>query len=170
MSQLCLTAEVLFIRISLSDSFEIGNRIGINRALRSATSLLESLMLILVAFEHILMMFWRDRLLVVPILVHELELLILTGLVDIDDMLLSFRHNNFSDILHVSALGAFLDLNSNLWVLYEDVVIQELLRYRNSFNIFFSQVNEFRFLVKADVVVTDVRVVVADDSLLDLRL
>ena len=127
MSQLRFS-EVLFIRVSsLSvDSFEIGNRIGINRAFRSATTFLQSLVVILVALEHILMMLGRDWLLIVPVLVHELELLVLTGLVDVDNMLLPLGHDNFPDILHISALGTLFDLNSNLWVLDEDVIVQEL--------------------------------------------
>lgn len=74
------------------------------------------------------MLFWRQWLLVVSILVHELELFILTRLVDIFDMLLSLFHDFLPDVLHVSILRALFDLNSYLWVFDKDVIIQELLR------------------------------------------
>ena len=89
-----------------------------------------------------MLLFGRHWLLVVAILVHELELLILTRLIDIDDMLLSLFHHYFSDILHVSILRAFLYFNSYLGVLHEDVIVKEVFRDRNGFRISFRKVNE----------------------------
>jgi hypothetical protein len=117
---------------------------------------------ILFAFEHVTL--WRSLLILCVVFVHELKFLILTGLVDINDMLLSLLHHNFSDIFHISILWSLFNLNSYLWVLYKYLIVQKLLGNRYSLHIFLSQINELRFLIEANVIVTNIAILIADDT------
>jgi hypothetical protein len=79
----------------------------------------------LFGFEHVSLL--RSSLKLGIILVHELEFLVLTRLVDVNNMLLSLLHNDLSDVFHISILRPFFDLNSDLWVLDKYLIVQELL-------------------------------------------
>lgn len=107
-------------------------------------------------------------LLVGSILVHDINLFIGTLLVDFDDVVLPLFHQNISYVSKVASLATQFYLVSNLWILYEQVIFKELLAERNGLDLVERHVDEFGFLVEADIVVADVSAAVVSDP--DLKL
>lgn len=102
----------------------VDHRSRLNRALRGVEVLfdwetIESLL----AFKHVRLL--RNFEFSV-ILIHKLEFLVLTRLVDVNNMLLSLLHNDLPNVFHVSLFRAIFDFNSDLWVLNENFIVQEL--------------------------------------------
>jgi len=78
--------------------------------------------------------------------------------------------NNLANVLHVAILWAFHNRLGYLWILSKYFLSEELLWKIDSFNSSHGQVDEFRFLVKANVVVTNDRTCVALNGNIELIL
>lgn len=94
-------------------------------------------------------------------LVLNFDLLVWTLLINFNDVGLSECHQFIANILLISPFGILLDLITDLWIFWEQKVSQVGLANRYGFNIFYANVDEFGFLVMANIVVANV-VVVSD--------
>lgn len=74
-------------------------------------------------------------------LLHNIDLTIQTLVVNLNDMLLLRFLKDPSDIVHIPCLGLRLNLLKDSWVLWHDLLCQELLRERHGFNLCLSNVN-----------------------------
>lgn len=131
-------------------------------ALRSATAHCRGITPRATSFEHVtLFIFSVDTTqLVVAVLVvfvGNVYLFVWTLLVDLHNVLLSLLHEDTADVPHVSQLGSLFDLVCDMWIIREDLLLKELLWKRVGINFVDGHVDEFRLLVKANVVVANER-------------
>ena len=97
------------------------------------------------------------------ILVRDIDLLVRTLLIDLHNMCKSFLHKWSSNVFHVPKLRSLLYISCYHGVLEEDLV-EEVFRKSNSFDVLDSHIDELRFLVEGDVVVTNELIGVELDS------
>ena len=90
--------------------------------------------------------------------------------VNLQDVRLSFLHELFTNVGHVSLFGTISDLYRNQWILREDVFEDELLGQCNTLDILLCHVDELGFLVAANIIITNIGVGFAFDSQLVLLL
>ena len=116
---------------------------------------------------------WISRLLNIKSILLNLTLLILVfpSVVNCDvfvgvlfvyfsQMLLSKVKDLISDVTNVSFFRSLFNLGTDDRVLFEDFLQQELLLQLHGFDILFGCVNEFTFLVEANIVITNVGILV----------
>ena len=86
-------------------------------------------------------------------LVSYIYLLVMTLFINLHNMMLPLLHKHMSDVALVSKICTFFDLVSNLWILWENVLLEELFRKRICTDLIDGHVDKLRFLVEADIVV-----------------
>ena len=104
------------------------------------------------------------------ILVHNIDLLIGTLLVDLDDVVLSLLHKDVSYIRQVSGFTSLLNFVGDLWILSEQVIQEELFAQGYGLDLIEGHVDELRLLVKAYVVVANISAAVMSNTNLELLL
>lgn len=90
--------------------------------------------------------------------------------VDLQNVRLTFFHELFANIGHVSLFGTVSNLDSDQGILRKDNFQEVLLGECDTLNILLSHIDELRFLVAAHIVVTNIGVSFALDSQLVLLL
>ena len=90
------------------------------------------------------------------LLLVNMDLFIWTLLIDFADILLSLTEQFTSYILHVPCLRSLSNTLSNLWILWEDLFLQESFSNCHCLDVCLGHVDKLTFLVEANVVVTDI--------------
>ena len=78
--------------------------------------------------------------------------------VHFSQMLLSKFQDLVTNVSNISFFRSFFDFKTNHWILFKDFFKQELFLKLHCFHILFSGVDEFTFFVEANIVITNIRI------------
>lgn len=98
------------------------------------------------------------------VLIRDINFLVVTLLVDLHDVLLTLLHEHLSNIELVSQISTLLDLVSNVRILREYLLLEELLLQGVGTDLVNGHVDKLRLLVKANIVVANERVFLEFDA------
>lgn len=104
------------------------------------------------------------------ILLLNIYLFVWTLLVDLHDVLLTLVQKLAADVLFVSRLRPLFYICGNTRIFWEDLVLEELFPERHCFDVGHCHVNELRFLVEANIIITYIRVLTKLNANLELLL
>lgn len=94
-------------------------------------------------------------------LFRNVVFLVLALGVDLPQVLQSLLLKHVLDVLHIPVFSSHHYLLRNLWIFGENLIPEESLCQGNGLNNGFSKIDELRFLVKADIVATYLRILLA---------